>query len=84
MLTPMMTICRCGRPAHHRHHKFPQHKTHRRKYKKLLDKSFNIEMMCAECHTSHMEIDKLWDEEEFIAALTEYIDELEQYRQVFK
>lgn len=77
-------ICRCGNPATQRHHLFAQHKHHRKKYGKLLDKEFNIEMMCPACHSSHANIDELWDEDDFIEALKDYVDELERYRSVFK
>jgi len=80
----IVQICKCGRPASHRHHKFPQHNANRKKYGKLIDKSFNIEMMCPACHTSHASIDQLWDEEQFIKELTYYVEELEEYKKVFK
>jgi len=84
MIQPMVRMCKCGRAASQRHHKFPQHKAHRELYGKLLDKPFNIEWMCANCHSSHSNIDPLWDEEDFLKALIKYVDELERYREVFK
>ena len=80
----LATICSCGLPASQRHHKFPQHKANREKYGKLLDKKFNIKMMCPNCHSSHANIDALWDEEDFIKALTKYVDELEHYKEIFR
>ena len=77
-------MCKCERPADHKHHKFPQWKSNRKKYGSLLDKPFNIEYMCANCHSSHSKVDPLWDEKDFIKALIRYIDDLEAYKEVFK
>jgi hypothetical protein len=80
----MIKICKCGKTATQRHHKFPQHKAHRERYGKLIDKEFNIDMMCHYCHSSHAKVDEIWDEERFIKELTRYVDELERYKDVFK
>lgn len=77
-------LCNCGRPAGQRHHKFPQHKHHRKKYGSLLDLDFNIEHMCAGCHSSHANIDKIWSEEEFLKQLTRYVKNLEKKTGVFR
>jgi len=65
-----MTPCPCGKVAPQRHHKYPQHKAHRKVYGWLLDEPFNIRYYCADCHTSHakvLEEDK-WDEVQFRTA----------------
>jgi len=77
MIQPMLHICTCGRQASQRHHKFPQHKHNREKYGSLIDKRFNIEMMCPQCHSSHANIEKLWDEKKFLIELNKYVKELE-------
>lgn len=66
-------ICEaCGkRMAHHRHHKFPQHKAHVQKYgRKVIDSDFNIAYCCSACHSSHANMPKrlMWDEEQFLFA----------------
>jgi hypothetical protein len=45
-------VCHSNR-ATQRHHVFPQHQAHRHAYGKLLDESFNILPVCADCHCSH-------------------------------
>lgn len=69
----VLSICRCGRQAAHRHHKFPQHKHNREKYGDLLDLDFNIEMMCENCHSSHANIEKVDTEQMFLDNLKRHI-----------
>ena len=48
-------ICR-ERQGVQLHHCFPQTKANRRTYGVLIDKPFNLILVCAECHVSHAEM----------------------------
>ena len=61
-------LCKCGKPATQRHHKYPQTKWARRLYGSLLDDKRNIEPKCADCHVSHAKV-SIWREADFCKAL---------------
>lgn len=54
----------------HKHHKFSQTKWARKLYGKLIDDSKNIDIVCADCNTSHAGTRLThWNEIEFCRAL---------------
>ena len=57
----------CGSMATQRHHCFANTKMNRRNYDWLIDEEFNIEPVCADCHSSHAKIPPclIWNEEKF-------------------
>lgn len=60
----------CGAKAVHRHHKLSQSKVNINKFgKDLINADFNIEWLCPQCHSSHLNVPKelIWNEKRFIA-----------------
>lgn len=59
-------LCR-RRMADQWHHRFPQYKSNRETYGKLLDEPFNLVPVCADCHASHASLEAWarWSEKDF-------------------
>jgi len=69
-----------------RHHRFPQKKLYRKVYGKLLDESFNILLVCPDCHVSHRKIpkDEIWDERKFREEAIKWDKETGVFKKIFR
>lgn len=62
--------CKRMKTIFHKHHKFHNTKWARNVYGKLIDHCLNIDVVCADCNSSHSGIGLThWSEREFCEAL---------------
>ncbi len=62
-------VCK-NNAADQKHHKFSQTKWARKLYGAFLDHPLNLQMVCRDCHASHLSPDLThWSEKEFCNAL---------------